>query len=100
MKRIFVLLAVAALCVDWVRFTGKVKAINLKTSTLTIQNADGDLLTVPIDYQVKIADKGGDLRGLKDLQLNQKVTLTRTLSEAPVEETEGLAPQESPHRGR
>ena len=99
MRRLWVLLA-AAMCIEWVRFSGTVKAINLKTSTITIQNRDGDLITIPIDYQVQIADKGGDIRQLKALVLNEKVTLTRTPSEPPKDDTEGLAPPESPQRGR
>ena len=84
------------LCVEWVRFTGTVKAINMKVSSVTIQNRDGDLVMVPIDYQVKIMDKGGDLRSLKDLQLDQKVTLLRVPSE-PAPEEPGLA---LPEHGR
>ena len=100
MKRLAVLLVAALMCVDWVRFTGTVKAINLKASTLTIQVKDGDLITIPIDYQVKIADKGGDIRSLKDIQLDQKVTLTRTPAEMPRDDSEVESLQEPSQRGR
>jgi len=86
MKHLIVAAAVAcAPCIDWTRLAGTVKAINLKDSTVTIQNRDGDLLTVPIDYQIKITEKHGEIRTLGNLQLDEKVTLIRIQS-LPVKE--------------
>lgn len=97
MKRL-VWLAVCVACVDWTRLTGRVKGINLRETALTIQNRDGDLLTVPIDYQVKIVESHGEIRDLKHIELDEKVTLTRIPAEKPKEDTEGLVPPEpSPH---
>lgn len=80
MNRWALVVAAACLCVEWTRLAGKVKAINLRDSTVTIQNRDGDLLTVPVDYQVKIIEKHGELRDLKHLALDERITLTRVVS--------------------
>lgn len=88
MKHILVAAAVAcAMCIDWTRLSGQVKAINLKDSTVTIQNRDGDLLAVPIDYQIKVTEKHGELKSLSSLQLDEKITLIRIQSIQPKEET-------------
>jgi hypothetical protein len=97
------LLAVAAACaqcVEWTRFSGTVKVINLKNNTLTLQEKNGDLLYVPIDYQIKILEKGDELRALKDLKLDDKVTLIKVQADAPAEDTAGLAAPETSQRGR
>ncbi len=94
------LLIACALCLEWTRLSGTVKAVNLKASTLTIQNRDGDLLTVPIDYQVSITDKHEEIRTLKTVRLDDKVILVRIQSDAPVDDTSGLAPRESPPHGQ
>lgn len=88
----------ACVCLQWTRLTGVVKGINLKDSTLTIQNRDGDLLIVPIDYQVNIIEKHEEMRDLKHLVLDEKVTLVCTPADKPKEDTEGLAPPEPAHR--
>jgi len=80
------LLAAAVICspcIDWTRFSGTVKAVNLKDSTVTIQNKDGDLITIPIDYQTKITERRGELKGLAALELDEKVTLIRRPSVEP-----------------
>lgn len=89
-----------AVDVEWTRLRGTVKAINLKSSSLTIQNGDGDLISVPIDYQVKILEKRGDITTLGRLQLDQKVMLIRIPIEKPKEELEGLVPPELEKHGR
>lgn len=102
MKNLFSWLLVAVVCVqcvEWTRLTGKVKGINLKESAVTIQMKDGDLLVVPIDYQVKIVNKHDELRGLKQLELDEKVTLIRVPADKPVEDTEGLVPPDPKLRG-
>lgn len=78
--------------VEWTRLKGTVKSINLKASTLMIVNSDGDPLTIPIDYQVKIIDKKNTIHRLQDTELDSKITLIRTISEKPVEEADGLLP--------
>ncbi len=78
MKHVLLAAAIACSpCIDWTRFSGTVKAINLEKSTVTIQNRDGDLFVIPIDYQVKVSEKHGELRGLTSLELDEKVTLIR-----------------------
>lgn len=98
MRRALVVAACAA-CLDWTRLSGTVKSINLKDATVTIQNRDGDLLTVPVDYQVKIIEKHGEMRDLKSLALDEKITLTRTPMDKPVEDSGGMAMPEPSQRG-
>jgi hypothetical protein len=80
-----ILSAIVCMEVEWTRFSGTVKATNQRTQTVTIQNRDGDLITIPVDYQVTIMHKD-ELRQLKDLQLDEKVTLMRTPKERPLSE--------------
>lgn len=81
MKKLILAVAISCLpCVDWTRLCGTVKAINLKDSTVTIQNRDGDLISIPIDYQVKITEKHGEMRSLQNLKLDEKITLIRIQS--------------------
>lgn len=80
MKHWIIAAIVCTACIDWTRLAGQVKAINLKDSTVTIQNRDGDLLTVPVDYQIKITEKHGELKSLTSLQLDEKITLIRIQS--------------------
>ena len=61
--------------VQWTRLRGTVKGINLKDQTVTIENRDHDLLTIPVDYQVDIEENHGEKRGLKTLRLDEKITL-------------------------
>jgi hypothetical protein len=102
MKIITALLVAAACvpCLEWTRLTGTVKIVNLRDSTVTIQNRDGDLLTVPIDYQIKMVEKHGETRELKGLSLDEKITLIRVQAARPVEDNEGMAPPEPTQRGR
>lgn len=99
-KRLIFTLVVCVTCLEWTRLTGTVKGINLKDQTVTIQNRDGDLLTVPVDYQVTMIEKHDEIRSLKTLHLDEKITLTRVLAEKPHDDTEGLVPPEFPIRGR
>jgi hypothetical protein len=88
--RAIVLATVCAACLQWTRLTGKVKGVNLKDSSVTIQNRDGDLLTVPVDWQVNIVEKKTGLvhgGSVKDLKLDENITLINTPSEKPKEET-------------
>jgi len=88
MKHLIAAVAIACSpCIDWTRFSGTVKAINGKDNTITIQNRDGDLFTIPIDYQVKISEKRGELRSISNLQLDEKVTLIRRPSVEPPKES-------------
>lgn len=66
--------AVFAADVVWTRFTGKVKSVNQKTSMLTIQNADGDLIGFKVDGDVWISS-GKEQVKLADLKIDDKVTL-------------------------
>ncbi len=93
-KTILLAAAVCVPCVEWTRLSGTVKGINLKSSTVTIQNRDEDLLTIPIDYQVTMMEKHQELRSLKTLHLDEKITLLRVPAEAPIEDTSGMAPPE------
>ncbi len=99
MKIKWLLVAVAcATCLEWTRLSGVVKGVNLKDSTVTIQNREGDFLTVPIDYQVSMIAKSGEARTIKTVKLDDKITLTRIQAEKPREDSEGLVPfQNLPH---
>ncbi len=100
-KLIVAAAVVCASCVSWTRLAGRVKGINLKESTVTIQNKDGDLLTVPIDYQVKITEGHGETRDLKHLELDEKIVLLNTPSNpGPLDDTAGLAAPEPTQKGR
>lgn len=89
-----VLLTAAVVCapaVDWTRFQGTVKSINLKAQTLTLAESSGDLFTIPIDYQVKIIEKKA-IKRLVDIELDAKVTLVRTPAEPTLDDNVGLVP--------
>jgi len=95
MKKIVLLTVVCAACLQWTRLSGHVKGINLKDSTVTIQNRDGDMMTIPVDYQVKITEKGDEMRDLKHLVLDEKITLINTPSNVPpAEDASGMAQPE------
>lgn len=68
--------------VQWSRLRGKVKGVNGKTSYVTIQNREGDLLTVKVDDDVEIVS-GKNVVKLKDLEIDDKVTLVY-LPKAPI----------------
>lgn len=92
-KRIHLSLILCTVCLEWTRLAGTVKGINLKESTVTIQNHDGDLLTIPVDYQVFIVDKHRDPLELKKLALDEQITLIRTPQEKPSDEMPGSPPE-------
>lgn len=77
MKHLLIAAVVCVPCIDWTRLSGTVKAINMKESTVTIQNRDGDLMTIPLDYQIKITEKHDEIRTLTTLHLDEKITLIR-----------------------
>jgi hypothetical protein len=58
----------------WSRFKGTVKAINGKTAMVTIQNAEGDLITVKVDADV-ILGRGKEEIKLSDLKIDDKLIL-------------------------
>ena len=60
--------------VTWTRLNGKVKGINGKTSQITIQNKEDDLLTVKVDSDVTIIRDKAQI-ALKDISIDDKVTL-------------------------
>jgi small-conductance mechanosensitive channel len=99
-KSILLAAVVCLPCVDWTRLSGTVKAINLKASTITIQNRDGDLLTIPVNFEVSITEKHDERRTLKTVRLDEKITLLRVPADAPAEDTSGLAPPDSPQHGQ
>lgn len=84
-------LVAAAVClsVQWTRFTGVVKALNLRESSLTLELKGGEIVTIPVDYQVKIKTKKDSVvRQLKDLELDDKVVVTQIpAAEPPKDET-------------
>lgn len=87
MKQWILAAVICSACIDWTRFSGTVKGINLKDSSITIQNKDGDLITIPIDYQVKITERRGELRGIASLELDEKIVLIRRQSAEQKTET-------------
>ena len=60
--------------VTWTRFKGKVKAVNQKASTVTIQNGENDLITVKVNDDVTILS-GKDAVGLAAVNMDDKITL-------------------------
>lgn len=86
-KCLTILVVAACVCVEWTRFTGTVKSVDLKKSTVTIQIKGGDILTIPVDYQVKIIEKHDESRDLKHLELDEKITLINTPSDQPKQES-------------
>lgn len=96
-----ILIAVACVaCLEWTRLAGTVKSVNLKESTVTIQNRDGDLLTVPVDYQVTMIEKHDEMRSMKTLKLDEKITLTRIQADKPVDDTSGMVQPEPTQHGQ
>lgn len=71
---VFVVGVVSGADVSWTRFKGKVKAIDQKASKITIQNAEGDLIGIKVDPDVSITC-GKEVRTLKDVAIDEKVTL-------------------------
>lgn len=99
MRKSIIVLTACAMCLDWTRLKGTVKAVNLRDSTVTLENRDGDLMIVPVDYQVKLIEKNDEMRDLRHLVLDEKITLIKTPQEKPIDDTSGMAPPESPQRG-
>jgi hypothetical protein len=76
--------------VEWTRFKGKVKNVNQKASKVTIQNGEGDLITVKVSGDVQIMD-GKDVIPLGQVGMDSKVTLIYAPKpDAPKEETENF----------
>jgi len=105
MKKTSALWAVFILCIGcisamasevaWSRFRGKVKKIDGKKLELTIQNKEGDDVTVKIDGDVLIV-KGKDDVKLAAVQLDDQVTLM-WMPKAPVPKEQDEAPVGSPY---
>jgi hypothetical protein len=87
-----VCVAVASATVQWSRFKGTVKSVNGKTSTVTIQNREGDLLTVAITEDVQIF-VGKEVKQLREVSIDEKVTLVYSpkapIPKDPDEPTDG-----------
>lgn len=61
--------------IQWTRFIGTIKAVNSKSQMLTIEDQQGDLLSLHIDADVDVL-KGKDPVGkFIDLKLGDKITL-------------------------
>ena len=73
--------------VQWSRFKGKVKAVNGKAATVTIQNAEGDLVTVKVDSDVEVL-RGKDQVKLGDVAIDDKVTLVYSPKAPPPKESD------------
>lgn len=99
-KPVLVAAVFCAACLEWTRLSGTVKSVNLKDQTVTIQNRDGDLLTIPVDYQVSMIEKHDEIRSLKTLHLDEKITLTRIQVEKPRDDVDGLVPFDNIPRGK
>lgn len=77
--------------VQWSRFKGRVKSINAKTLMLTIQNSEGDLVSVKTDPDVEIY-RGRELKAIGELAIDDKVVLVY----APKPSIPGLADEPPP----
>ena len=94
MKRWVTLLTACAVCIEWTKLKGTVKAIDQMHSTITIVDRNGGLLKVPMDYQVQIIDKHGEIvTSFKRLKLDNEVTLINTPMEPPPKEEETPFPE-------
>jgi hypothetical protein len=73
---IAILISLAPLSADvqWSRLNGTVKGINGKRSEITVQNKEGDLLTITVTDDVSIVRKK-DVVKLKDVAIDDRVTL-------------------------
>jgi Cu/Ag efflux protein CusF len=60
--------------VQWTRFRGTVKALDLDKGRVTIQDESGDLLGIPVDANVRIFE-GKDQVSIDKLQLDAKIQL-------------------------
>jgi hypothetical protein len=75
--------------VEWSRLRGTVKALDFKAQRITIQNHEGDLLSILVTPDVHIAEGKSDTEiPIKDVHLDAKVTLTRIpAADKPKEES-------------
>lgn len=92
LKLVTAIVVVCTPCIDWTRMKGTVTGINMHAYTMTLRDHDGNIFTVPIDYQVQIIDSKNVAHVLKDVRLDDKVTLIHILTDKPPEDTEGLVP--------
>jgi Cu/Ag efflux protein CusF len=60
--------------VSWTRFKGTVKMLDLDKNRVTIQNESSDLITIPVDGNVRIFE-GKDQVALDKLKLDDKIML-------------------------
>lgn len=61
--------------IQWTRFKGQVKALDLKANRITLQNKEGDLVGVFIDGDVRIS-RGSNEVALGDVQMDDKIVVT------------------------
>jgi hypothetical protein len=90
LKQILLAAVVAATCVqevDWTRFKGTVKGLNLKSNRITVQNAEGDLLGLQVNDDVKIL-RGKESAEVKlgDVRLDDRVILIHIPADKPKQE--------------
>jgi hypothetical protein len=102
MLRLFLLLVVSAsvaqaACIEWTRLRGTVKRLDFQRKMVVIENRDQDVLTVPVDEDVRFLTRKNDAVEFKDVQLDQRVTLIRIPNEPkPKEETFDEMNRQSP----
>jgi Cu/Ag efflux protein CusF len=89
-KPFLLAVAVAAVCaqeVQWTRFRGVVKGLDLKANRVTIQNGERDLVTIQVTDDVKV-QRGKDDVKLGDIRLDDKVVLVHIPTDKPKEPKE------------
>jgi hypothetical protein len=86
-------LPAAAADVEWSRFVGRAKLLNMAEQKIGILNSDGDLVIVPVTRDVRIY-VGKEELALNRIPLHSKVTLIRIPELRINSDTEGLVPPE------
>ena len=76
----------AADSVVWTRFRGVVKGLDYRQQFVTLQMKDGDIIGVHVTSDITILD-GKDEKALKDVRLDDKITLENTPKAQAYEDT-------------
>jgi hypothetical protein len=94
MKKLAIVLLLATVAnasdVSWTRFRGKVKTVNYRASTMTIES-NGDLVTIKVDDDVTIL-AGKEKQPLSAIGIDDKVTLLYAPKAAERKDSDEPAP--------
>ena len=100
MKRWMVFLLAACSCIEWTRFEGEVKWVDVSASKLTLETRMGAFV-IPLDPQVQVTNKHGEIvSDISKLALNERVTLEHLTRSKMIDDTQGMALPEPQQRGK